>query len=62
MCHLFIYFPDLFHVTVHSLLQLSSYVRYVGLPSPDRFYSKQAGQKIFLMFIPEKKFFSHNYK
>ena len=28
MCHLFIYFPDLFHVTVHSLLQLSSYVRF----------------------------------
>ena len=40
---------------------LGQTLKYVGLSSPDRVYKKSAGQKNFLKFIREKKFFSYKY-
>ena len=41
--------------------KLGQTYKYIGFPWLDRVYKKRAGQKIFLIFIPEKKFFSHKY-
>ena len=41
--------------------KLGQTYKYIGFPWPDRVYRKRAGQNIFLMCIPEKKFFSHKY-
>ena len=36
---------------------LGQTLNYVGFPSPDRVFKKRAGQKMFLILIPEKIFF-----
>ena len=36
---------------------LGQTLNYAGFPSPDRVFKKRAGQKMFLILIPEKIFF-----
>ena len=45
------------HVCNNSKYKQVQTYKYVGLPSHDQVYKKHAGEKTFLMFIPDKNFF-----